>query len=86
MSDSDRTVAAMVMAQHAVAEQAWDVMRCKEAIKEAEAHLAKCHENLQAAAVRHGEGCRKYEEAHESWRLAVVAEHKPSADSGEVKS
>ncbi len=82
---SNEEVAKMVMAQHAVAEAAWDVMRCKEALKQAEALVAKCHENLQASAMRHGERCSEYEKTHESWRLAVVAEHKPGVTTGETE-
>lgn len=71
-------VESLVKAQNAVAMSAWDVMRCKEAIKDAEAHLAKCHENLQDAAVRHGERCEEYANTHESWRLSVVESHRPT--------
>lgn len=69
----------VVKAQNAVAMAAWDVMRCKDAIKEAEAQLAKCHANLQAAAMRHGELCEQYEKTHESWRLAIVESHRPAS-------
>jgi hypothetical protein len=75
----------VVKAQNAVAVAAWDVMRCKEAIKEAEAHLAKCHQNLQQAAIRHGELASQYEKTHDSWRLAVVESHRPPASQNTSK-
>lgn len=75
----------VVKAQQAVANAAWEVMLCKAHLKDAEDLVAACHENLQAAAVKHGELCSQYEKTHESWRLAVVESLRPSQLQRDLK-
>lgn len=66
----------MVSAQHALAEQAWDVVRCQDAVKEAEVQLAKCRENLSAAHERRDFLQGAASDAHDAWRLSIIEEHR----------
>lgn len=71
----------MVSAQHALAEQAWDVVRCQDAVKEAQALVDKCRENLSAAHERRDYLQGVASDAHEAWRLSVIEEHRTARET-----